>query len=1373
MKKRIAAVFAVLALVVLGLLALPVYADTPEAIPSETAEQEVVPQEADSPEAIEQEAVPELSEATEPEVASEATEATEPEATEPEATEPEAAPLGAAEQEAEPEPQGAEAPELVTGETFSPEGDLLTYEVLSADEKTVAVTGGNGWLNSITIPATVTYNGETYKVTEIASGAFENFSTIRELTFAPNSNLVAIRANAFAYNAKSGSVVPATIHTLTFPASLEVVEDGAFHGIPVEHFALEDGSKLREIPCGFLAADGRDGYPGEETEGEGFFDFIHGLLFESASFTPEQVARACDCLQSVDFGDGNSLALIGMGAFKNQTHLTSIDFGEDPVAPELVICNGVFVAAGNNGAAASRGEEELGGIDTLVLPVNLAKIGEGIPVYAMGTPSDSRGDSGSFNYARVRHLVFSDGCPLEVVPEGFFEIGGEGWHARPGQHWDNGGTSYPYDDDIYTFVEDPVQIAANCLETVSFGDDNHLTIIENGAFRNQSHMTAIDFGTSASAGLTIDEGAFIGVGNNGYLVEQGVDSKLNAGVVNLTLPANLVALNNGAFEYARIIHLTFSDGCLLKKIPTSFMGVTGRGNNGHPGQGSDGSFIGDQALLAAISLESIDFGDNNHLTSINTGAFYNQSHLTSIDFGTPAEGVGNISIDTAFVGAGNNGFLVQSGVDDELNEGIDTLVLPTNLSNMSTGTLCYARVKNLVFSDGCPLTKIPGSFMGVIGGGNHGHPGQDRDGNLMDDQALLAAISLESISFGDNNHLTDIESGAFYNQSHLTSIDFGTPAEGVGRVSIGVAFVGAGNNGFLVQCGAEDELNEGIDTLTLPTNLSSLSSGSFGLARVKHLVFSDGCPLRSIPSSFMAILGTGTNGHPGQTKDGDYVEDQAQIAASCLESVDFGDDNNLSYINSGVFHNQCHLTDIDFGTPNENVHGLTIDSGAFVGVGNNSYYVENGADDVLSEGIETLTLPAHVTSLPNGAFDYAGIMSLEFSDGIGITRLNPGSFQDLDLMEELVLGEDCTLTELGGGAFSSCDRLTTVDLRDSGITTIDDAFKENPELTCVYFPEALEAVTWSNSDKEEKCPFYGCDALDELHFAATDPADYSFDDGVFQFLPDAGVVFLPEGTSDEAVDAYVEKLTAAGLTFGEDNWFITTARPLTVTFEANGGTGKMRPVTVVEGASFTLPACEFTAPKGKVFDGWDAGAVGATIEVTDGVTLTAQWKDDVTLIPIYRMYNTKTSEHLWTKSKKEYESCGSGNYVDWKQENIAWYSPNLKAPASYADSTQGDYVYVYRLYDKGRTGDHIYLTYGDEMKQYLADGWVVDKGAGFWTLKQGATFTDRTTIPIYRAYNPKLKRGKHHYTPSKNEYDSICKNHGWKPEGVKFYVVKK
>ena len=53
---------------------------------------------------------------------------------------------------------------------------------------------------------------------------------------------------------------------------------------------------------------------------------------------------------------------------------------------------------------------------------------------------------------------------------------------------------------------------------------------------------------------------------------------------------------------------------------------------------------------------------------------------------------------------------------------------------------------------------------------------------------------------------------------------------------------------------------------------------------------------------------------------------------------------------------------------------------------------------------------------------------------------------------------------------------------------------------------------------------------------------------------------------------------------------------LTVTFDAGGGTGTMDSVKILNGSSgtyYTLPKCGFTAPKGKLFDGWlITGTVG-------------------------------------------------------------------------------------------------------------------------------------------------------------------------------------
>ncbi len=68
----------------------------------------------------------------------------------------------------------------------------------------------------------------------------------------------------------------------------------------------------------------------------------------------------------------------------------------------------------------------------------------------------------------------------------------------------------------------------------------------------------------------------------------------------------------------------------------------------------------------------------------------------------------------------------------------------------------------------------------------------------------------------------------------------------------------------------------------------------------------------------------------------------------------------------------------------------------------------------------------------------------------------------------------------------------------------------------------------------------------------------------------------------------------------------------TVSFQANGGSGSMESVTVKSGATYTLPACAFTAPEGIVFDGWKIGGtnyqVGAKITVSGTTNVTATWK---------------------------------------------------------------------------------------------------------------------------------------------------------------------
>ena len=68
-----------------------------------------------------------------------------------------------------------------------------------------------------------------------------------------------------------------------------------------------------------------------------------------------------------------------------------------------------------------------------------------------------------------------------------------------------------------------------------------------------------------------------------------------------------------------------------------------------------------------------------------------------------------------------------------------------------------------------------------------------------------------------------------------------------------------------------------------------------------------------------------------------------------------------------------------------------------------------------------------------------------------------------------------------------------------------------------------------------------------------------------------------------------------------------------VTFDANGGTGSMEPVTVEEGNRYVLPACGFIPPVNMQFSGWALSADGSVIAdgaimVTSNITLYAIWE---------------------------------------------------------------------------------------------------------------------------------------------------------------------
>ena len=76
---------------------------------------------------------------------------------------------------------------------------------------------------------------------------------------------------------------------------------------------------------------------------------------------------------------------------------------------------------------------------------------------------------------------------------------------------------------------------------------------------------------------------------------------------------------------------------------------------------------------------------------------------------------------------------------------------------------------------------------------------------------------------------------------------------------------------------------------------------------------------------------------------------------------------------------------------------------------------------------------------------------------------------------------------------------------------------------------------------------------------------------------------------------------------------VKTTVEYTITFDGNGGTWHMDPVTVEENTEYELPTCTFVAPNGQEFDGWLVNGkkknVGDKITVISDLTIQAQWRD--------------------------------------------------------------------------------------------------------------------------------------------------------------------
>ena len=111
--------------------------------------------------------------------------------------------------------------------------DLDKYARTAKVDNNQSYTG-----TSVTIPATIEYDGVTYRVTAIGDGAFEG-TGLTSVSFEAGSQLTTIGKSAFKNCAGLTSV--------TIPNSVETIGDNAFEGTGLTSVSFETGSQLTTI----------------------------------------------------------------------------------------------------------------------------------------------------------------------------------------------------------------------------------------------------------------------------------------------------------------------------------------------------------------------------------------------------------------------------------------------------------------------------------------------------------------------------------------------------------------------------------------------------------------------------------------------------------------------------------------------------------------------------------------------------------------------------------------------------------------------------------------------------------------------------------------------------------------------------------------------------------------------------------------------------------------------------------------------------------------------------------------------------------------------------------------------------------------------
>ena len=159
-----------------------------------------------------------------------------------------------------------------------------------------------------------------------------------------------------------------------------------------------------------------------------------------------------------------------------------------------------------------------------------------------------------------------------------------------------------------------------------------------------------------------------------------------------------------------------------------------------------------------------------------------------------------------------------------------------------------------------------------------------------------------------------------------------------------------------------------------------------------------------------------------------------------------------------------------------------------------------------------------------------------------------------------------------------------------------------------------------------------------------------------RYIPNSQGNTAEKNTGKNEADNKFYAVYSSGSTDWTKNagWSASSTEKVTITFNANGGTGTMATQTVLKNTTTFLQICEFQAPAGKTFAGWATSSGGAVVysdqgevRFSENQTLYAKWQDGGTYTVVYNLTGVTVTSGPTTVTNSEdalevYFSINSG-----------------------------------------------------------------------------------------------------------------------------------